>query len=164
MCENESLKDLLKTTPLFRDIDNAALDIIVPCVTTVGFDTDEYIIRDRRPADFFYLIHMGTAMIELPLPPSRSNGLYTLVENDIIGWSWLVPPYYWNLDARAISQVDAIEFDAKRLRVLCRQNHDLGFMMSQCFMSIVESRLTAVHLQLSNMYVPRAASNVFQDD
>lgn len=163
MDENEELKTLLRTTAVFCDFDDSALDIIAPCVSTVAFDVDEYIIRDGQSADLFYVVHKGTVMIEMALPPSRCVGLYTLVETDVIGGSWLAPPYRWNFDARAVSQVEAIEFDARRLRTLCQQNHDFGLMMSRRFMSVMESRLTAVHLQLLNMYVPRSATNVFQD-
>ena len=40
----------------------------------------------------------------------------TLHDEDVLGWSWLFPPYRWHLDARALAPVRALGFDGACLR------------------------------------------------
>jgi hypothetical protein len=49
-----------------------------------------------------------------------------LGEGEVLGWSWLLPPYQWHYSARAIEPTEAIALDGVALRGLCEQDHDLG--------------------------------------
>jgi hypothetical protein len=76
----------------------------------------------------------------------------TLEEGDIMGWSWLVPPYYWRLDARAVQQTHVLALDGKCLRSKCEENHDLGYELLKRFTQVIEQRLHATRMQLLDVY------------
>ena len=76
----------------------------------------------------------------------------TLGEGDILGWSWLMPPYHWQFHARAVEVTRAIALDGKCLRTKCEQNHDLGYELLKRFCHIIERRLEATRLQLLDVY------------
>jgi CRP-like cAMP-binding protein len=76
----------------------------------------------------------------------------TLGEGDLLGWSWLFPPYRWQFDALAIEAVRAIAMDGKCLREKCEKDHDLGYDLMKRFSRIMTLRLQAARLQLLDIY------------
>ncbi len=159
MADSDGLKQLLKESAFFQDFDNATLTMIVPCVTPRIFEAGHYILRDGDPADTFYLLRHGTVAIELAAPPRGRLVLQTLTDGDLLGWSWLVPPYRWSFDARAVSLVRCLGLDGKRLRTLCEQNHDFGYVLLQRYVRVMAARLTAARLQMLDLYAPTPVSN-----
>jgi len=80
----------------------------------------------------------------------------TLEDGDIVGWSWLFPPYRWRFDARAVETTRAIALNGKCLRTKSEQDHDLGYELLKRFARIVEERLQATRLQLLDVYEVRS--------
>ncbi len=90
--------------------------------------------------------------MEIFAPQRKPIMLATLAEGEILGWSWLLPPYQWRLHAHALETVRAIALDGKCLRTKCEQNHDLGYEILKRFAQIMEQRLEATRLQLLDVY------------
>jgi len=70
----------------------------------------------------------------------------------MVGLSWLIPPWRWTYDARAIDDTRAIAIDALCLRQKCEADHDLGYEMMKRFMPVVIQRLQATRLQILDVY------------
>ena len=66
---------------------------------------------------------------------------------DVLGWSWLFPPYYWHFDARALVPTTAIFFYGTRLREQCEADHDLGYELMKRVTAVVIRRLQATREQ-----------------
>ncbi|MEI6985179.1 MAG: cyclic nucleotide-binding domain-containing protein [Rhodospirillaceae bacterium] len=159
MIDSDDLYLLLRESEFFKDCDEATLELVLPCVSLRSYDAGSYIIQDGRPADAFYLLRHGTVAIELAAPPHGRLVLQTLTEGDMLGWSWLVPPFRWSFDARAVSLVRALSLDAKHLRKLCDIKHDFGFSLQQRMIRVMAARLTAARLQMLDLYAPTPVSN-----
>ena len=67
------------------------------------------------------------------MPARQTLPIQTLTEGDILGWSWLYPPYRWQFSARALEPTKAIAFDAARLRGRCEADHELGYQLMKRF-------------------------------
>jgi CRP-like cAMP-binding protein len=76
----------------------------------------------------------------------------TLGAGDILGWSWLFPPYRWKFSARTMEETRALAADGKCLREKAERDHDLGYELLKRFAHVVEERLEATRLQLLNVY------------
>jgi len=50
---------------------------------------------------------------DLYLLPQQLSRLYTVEPGDVVGWTWLFPPYRWKFDLRAVEEVHAISFDGE---------------------------------------------------
>ena len=74
--------------------------------------------------------------------------MQTLGKNDIVGWSWLVPPHEWHFDAVAKTPVKAIVLDGKYLRAKCEEDPELGYELLKRLTAHVIERLTALRGQL----------------
>jgi CRP/FNR family cyclic AMP-dependent transcriptional regulator len=152
MGEIEGLDRLLKDHPFFKGMDPAILGTITGCAANERFGVGEYIFREGSPADKFYLIRRGNVAVEIHIPGREPIIVETLQEGDILGWSWLIPPYKWRGDARAIQLVRAISLDAKCLREKYESDHSLGFALFKRFVPLIVRRMEAGRLQLIDMY------------
>ncbi len=128
------------------------------CATVAGCARNEvlepgtYLIREGQPADAFHLIRDGRVALEIYAPRRGSHVVQTLGPNEILGASWIVPPYRWTSDARAIDRVRAFTFDAKCLRDKCDADPALGYALMQRFVPILVRRMTAARMQAMDLY------------
>src|SRR5690348_279328 len=127
------LEGILAEHSFFRGMQPQYLQVIVGCASNVRFDAGQFIFREGEEANAFYLIRYGTVGLEI-CPPGRSpSTIQTLSGGDILGWSWLIPPYRWHFDARAKELTRAIALDGKCLREKCETDHDLGYELLKRF-------------------------------
>jgi CRP-like cAMP-binding protein len=116
------------------------------------------ILRAGEPADRFYIIRHGKVGVEVFAPEVGPITIETLGEGDVLGWSWLFPPYRWVFDARALELTRAIALDGKCLREKCDEDPRLGYDLMKRFAQIMVERLQATRLQLIDLYSPRSST------
>ena len=148
----ESLKRILGKHPLFKGMEDEHLVLLVGCASNVRFTAARPIFREGEAADQFYLIREGKIALDIFSPPRGSLVLQTLGEGDVLGWSWLFPPYRWKFTARVVEPVRAIAMDGRCLRGKAEEDHDLGYELLKRFARIIQDRLQATRLQLINVY------------
>jgi CRP-like cAMP-binding protein len=129
---------------------------LLGCASNVRFDAGQFILREGEDANYFYLIRHGKVALEIFAGHRGPITVETLEDGDIVGWSWLFPPYRWRFDARAVEITRAIALDGKCLRTKSEQDHDLGYELLKRFARIVEERLQATRLQLLDVYEVRS--------
>ncbi len=152
MGEIEGLDRLLKEHPFFQDMNPTVCTIIAGCAANERFNAGDYIFREGEPADKFYLLRHGNVALEIHTPGREPIIVETLQAGDILGWSWLVPPFKWRADARAIQLVRAISLDAKCLRGKYEGDHDLGYELFKRFVPVMARRMEASRLQIIDVY------------
>ncbi|MDO8140726.1 MAG: cyclic nucleotide-binding domain-containing protein [Candidatus Brocadiales bacterium] len=148
----QTLKQYLEEHPFFKGIKPHHLENILGCATSVQFDAGQHILREGEEANNFYIIILGKVTLEIFTPDRGPINIQTIGEGDVLGWSWLIPPYHWHYDARAIELTRAIALDGKCLRIKCEDDHDLGYELLKRFTHIITSRLEATRLQLLDVY------------
>jgi CRP-like cAMP-binding protein len=121
----------------------------------VRFKSGAYIFKEGDEANTFYLLREGKVALEIFAPQHRPIIVETLEAGDILGWSWLLPPYQWKFHAHAMADSRAIAIDGKCLRNKCEENHDLGYEVLKRFSGIIGLRLEAAILQLIDVYAVR---------
>jgi CRP/FNR family cyclic AMP-dependent transcriptional regulator len=112
------------------------------------FDLNETIFNEGEPANRFYLICQGKIALE-----SRGDGesaplVQFVGEGEVLGWSWLFPPYYWHFSARAVEPTNAIFFYGTRLRAQCEEDPVFGYELMKRIATIVIKRLQITRVQL----------------
>jgi CRP-like cAMP-binding protein len=148
----DSLKPLLAEHPFFAGLGDHVIDLIVGCASNARFDAGEFLIREGEEANQFYMIRHGRVAVEIVSPERGPIQIETLGPGEILGWSWLIPPYYWVFDARAVELTRAIALDGRCLRTKCEEDHDVGYQLLKRFSYIVGQRLESTRLQLLDVY------------
>jgi CRP/FNR family cyclic AMP-dependent transcriptional regulator len=139
----------LAEQPFLKGMSTRQLEILVENSMMAEFKTDERMIYEGGAANRFYLILQGRVELESPVMGGDGIHIQTLGAGDVLGWSWLYPPYLWHFDARAVTPVTAIFFYGTRLRELCEENHDLGYELMKRVSEIVIRRLQATRRELA---------------
>jgi len=148
----ETLERILSEHPFFAGMAEEHMDLLVGCASNVRFEAGQFILREGQQANNFYLIRQGQVSLEIYAPDRGSITIQTLGAGEILGWSWLVPPYYWRMDARALELTRAIALDGKCLREKCEKDHHLGYELLKRFSQVMVEHLTSTRLQLLNVY------------
>lgn len=147
-----SIGDLLAEHAFFSGLSAENLDLLAGCGQNVRFRSDERIIAENEPADRFFVLRTGRVAIEVDDPRRGPLLVATVGPGELLGVSWLLPPYRWTFDARAVEPTRAIAVDAACLRAKCDDDPELGYEMFKRFAGLVRDRLQATRLQLLDLY------------
>ena len=148
----KTIESLLKEHPFFKGIAPRYLKTIVGCAANVRFDAGRFIFHEGEEAKKFYIIRKGRVALEISAVGHGIITIQTLGEGEVLGWSWLFPPYRWFSNARVIEPTIAIVLDGKCLRKKCEDDYNLGYDLMKRFVQIVIQRLQATRLQLLDIY------------
>jgi len=146
---------LLKELPFFAALSGEQYRIISGCARNRRFDAGEYLFREGAPADEFLVIRHGDVALEIASPGQAPVVIATLHEGEVVGAAWLVPPYRWMYDARAMGLTRGIGIDAQCLRGKCDADPGLGYEMMKLFLPMLVKGLHATQLQLLDVYRKR---------
>lgn len=141
------LAELIAAHAVFKALAPQYIDLLAEVAMLKRFVADEVIFREGDPANRFYLILEGEVALESRTETGKVV-LQTIGADDVLGWSWLFPPYYWHFDARATKPTKAIFFYGTWLRENCERDPDFGYEMMKRMVSIVIQRLQAARKQL----------------
>ena len=97
---SESPEALFVMHPFFSGLELRYVQSLIGCAVNVQFDAGTYIFHEGGPANHFYAIWAGSVAIETFEPPREPIIVQTIGAGEILGWSWLVPPYRWRFHAR----------------------------------------------------------------
>ena len=148
----KTLEPYMAEHPFLQNLEPQHLNILVGCASNVRFDAGQFILRDGEEANNFYIIRHGKVSLEIFTPDRGPITIQTIGEGEVLGWSWLIPPYHWHYDARALELTRAIALDGKCLRMKCEQDHDLGYELLKRFAHLITQRLEATRIQLLDVY------------
>jgi CRP-like cAMP-binding protein len=142
----------LAQQPFFAGLDGAQLELIAGCARNLHVPAGAFLFREGAPAEEFYLVRRGRVAIELHRPGDGAQVLDTADPGEAVGWAWLVPPYRWFDDARAVEECSLIALDGACLRGKCEQNPALGYPMLQRVAQVMLHRLQAARVRLLDVY------------
>lgn len=154
----EKLARVISEHPFCKGLEPNHIELLAGCACNVRFDKGQHLFREGGEANQFYLIREGKVLLEIPAPQCPSLSLETVESGEILGWSWLVPPYRWRFGARAVQPVNAIAVNGKCLRVKCEKNSYLGYELLKRTVEIMSQRLEATRFRLVDLYSAETVS------
>lgn len=150
--EQKGLEKIISEHRFFKGLDPSFSELVSGCAKNVHFDAGSHLFNEGGDASAFYLIRHGRVGLEIKGPGRAPMRFLTVGEGEIVGISWLVPPYRWSYDAKAMELVRAISLDAKCLRGKCEADNHLGYELMKRFVPTLAERLRATRLQLIELY------------
>jgi CRP-like cAMP-binding protein len=147
-----TIEQYLPDHPFFAGVDPSALALVAGCATNVSFAAGEFLFRAGESADHFFVVRRGRVAIEVHGPGAGTIVVDTADAGGVLGWSWLVPPYRWLFDARAVEATGAVAFDGQCLRTRCEQDPRLGYDLMKLVTQVMFGRLVAARVALLDLY------------
>jgi CRP/FNR family cyclic AMP-dependent transcriptional regulator len=125
--------------------------LLADCAMRSHFNSGHVIFREGETANRFYLIERGKVALESSTlgEPVR---IEEIGDGDLLGWSWLFPPYAWHFSARALEDTTAIFFYGTVLREYSEKDHSLGFELFKRMSAVMLRRLQAARQKLLNVH------------
>jgi CRP/FNR family cyclic AMP-dependent transcriptional regulator len=148
----ENLERILSEHPFFAGLDDAFLKLACGCAKNARIDAGAFVFHEGEAADHFYLIREGRVALQVSAPGRGASTFLTLGPGEVFGVNWLVPPYRWVYDAKALELTRAIAMDASCLRAKCEADHDLGYDIMKRLMPMLIERLHTTRLQFLDLY------------
>ena len=148
----QTINQLLAEAPAFNGMSQEHLELIAGCAQNKTATDGEYLMREGDPADSFYVIRHGRVALEIFVPQRGAVTIETIDDGDLLGWSWLVPPFRVEMDARALGNVHTVVFDAACLRGKADEDPELGYELMRRFIPVIVERLQATRVRLLDVY------------
>jgi CRP/FNR family cyclic AMP-dependent transcriptional regulator len=152
----ETLEPILAKHPFLKGLKPEHLGILVGCASNVRFNAGQFLFHEGEEANEFYMIREGKVAVQIQGAERGPIIVQTIGEGEVLGWSWLIPPYRWRFDVKALELTRAIALDGKCLRTKSEEDHDLGYELLRRFAGIIVERLEAARLQLLDVYKARS--------
>ncbi|GAA0596361.1 cyclic nucleotide-binding domain-containing protein [Caenispirillum bisanense] len=139
------LREALSRHPFFSDLTPARLDRLAACARLRDIGAGEMLFHQGGDADRFFVLTRGTVCVE-NRTDGRPSVLQTLHEGDVLGWSWLTPPFRWAFDARAAAPGQVVEVAVAPLRLAFAADGAFGYAVVSRFAGVMGQRLRAAHM------------------
>lgn len=147
----------LAAQPFLRGMPSGQLECLAETASDIVMPARYRIFEDGGYATGFWLIRSGPVALDLQVPGQGLVVIGTLGMGDILGWSWLFPPYRWALGAVTLGPSEAFEFDGPAVRARLDADPKLGYEMTRRFLAVAANRLQATRLRLLDLYAPSEA-------
>ena len=148
----QGLESLLREQAFLTGLSAEQAAFLAGCARNARFHAGDYLMREGCEANAFFLIRTGRVALEIDVPGRGPVQMESLGAGDVLGLSWLVPPYREHLDARAVEPVVALVFEGTCLRDKLDADHDLGFVLTRRLFEHAYRRLERVRLQRLDVY------------
>lgn len=144
-----ALQKIIAEQPFFKDFDPSYLPFLADCARQVHYEPGHYILREEEPAQNFYLIQQGSVALGTFVVGRGFTTIQSLGKGELLGWSWLIPPYHWHFNAMVVQNTTAIEFDGQPIRQKCQEDHHFGYELLRRVALTIGDRLRATRMRLS---------------
>ncbi|MBI5625322.1 MAG: cyclic nucleotide-binding domain-containing protein [Elusimicrobia bacterium] len=132
----------------FRGLKPEHLSRLLDHASAIRLEDGQRAFRVGGKAAGFYFITQGKMAVELPVCGGATCAIQFLKPGEVLGWSWLIPPYRWHLGARAVGPVDALFFDGMSVRKELFRDPAMGFELYRRFAAVMSRRLEGAFLKL----------------
>jgi CRP/FNR family transcriptional regulator, cyclic AMP receptor protein len=144
----EVTADALAVHPFLHGLSRDHLAVLADAAGDVTFPAQRRLFEDGGSATRFWLLQSGHVVLDLHVPGQGRMKIETIGMGELLGWSWLFPPYRWAFGAVTASPVEAFEFDARAVRACCESDPVLGYELTTRLAYVVAKRLQATRVRL----------------
>ncbi len=167
--KTESMATRVELHPFLAGMNRTQLALLTDCAMASHFKAGQVIMCEGETANRFYLIETGKVVLESGEGFGPPVVVETVGAGDLLGWSWMFPPYVWHFTARAVEPTEAIFFYSTILREYCERDPSLGYELFKRIAPVMLRRLQSarkrmlyIHAHLGAL-MPVALESPFMD-
>jgi CRP/FNR family cyclic AMP-dependent transcriptional regulator len=153
MTNNEDLTNELRKIPWFQELKPEHFQKIMEISQLRKIRVEEVLFREGDKEDCLYVVIEGRVALDIFIPHRGKVRIYTVEPWDVFGWSSVTPTIHQRTaGATAVTDGLVACIDSQKLRQVCDEDHDLGYLVMRRLTNIVASRLLVTRLQLIDMF------------
>ena len=151
---NQSIGDYISAHTFFSGLDKDIVQFLCESATEIQIKKGGILFKQGERADKFYLLREGQMSVMVPAIMGPNLEIQILSQDQILGWSWLIPPYRWSFQAQAIEDSVLIEFDGAAILAHCEEDKKFGYELFKRFASLMSERLNAARQKMMDGWNP----------
>jgi CRP/FNR family cyclic AMP-dependent transcriptional regulator len=148
----QTLEMHLATHPFFAGLEPSTIQRLAGLASPAHYKRGKYLFHEGEQAAHFYIINEGKVALETFAGERGAIPIETSEPGEVLGWSWLFPPYRWHFGARVVEPTKTIVLEGAGLRARCEEDHHFGYELTKRIAQVMMQRLQATRLQLLDLY------------
>ena len=144
----------LSQETFFAGLDVAHMRYLINHAREREYARGEVLFRQGERATTFYLVTAGEVVVEIPAITGPALELQRLGDGQILGWSWMIPPYRWTFMARAEEDARVLEFDGEAILAHCEEDPAFGYALLKRFTVLMTERLESARRTMMDEWNP----------
>ena len=150
----QSIENYLSTHAFFAELDEDFMQFVSNSATELQLKKGDILFRQGEFADKFFLLRQGQVSVQVPALVGPALEIQHLSEGQILGWSWLIPPFRWHFLARAVEDSDLLEFDGSAILAHCEEDPKFGYELFKHFAGLMSERLEVARQKMMDQWDP----------
>ena len=143
---------IIGTQSFLRHLPASQVERLSAMARHVSIPAHTRLFEEGSPAHSFWLIDAGQVALDTLVPGVGRVTIEKLGRGDVLGLSWLEPPYQYRYGAITTQPMQAFEFDAVAVRAACDADPVLGYALLDRFLAVAAQRLQATRARLIDAY------------
>lgn len=146
--------EYMRNHPFFDNLSSEYVEFLAQCASEIDVAQGDGIFSQGDRADRFYIVREGNVAVEVPALYGPTLEIQNLGPDQLLGWSWLIPPYEWDFQARATRDCRLLQFDGKKVLSRCESDTAFGYQIFKRFTVLMSERLTSARRKMMEQWVP----------
>ena len=138
--------------PLFTHLSHTQRAAVAGVSRIETYEPGTRLFEEGGLADQCWVVLTGCVTVDTVVPPRGRTTVQSIGPGELVGWSWLVPPYRWHFGATVVSPTRAAVVDTGALRGLADEDPALGYQLSLILIDALLNRLQATRIRLLDLY------------
>lgn len=151
---SQSTLGYLSSHAFFCGLSEEMLKFISLCTGKREIKKDQVLFQQGETADKFYVVLSGHISIQMPAIMGPSLEIQALGHDQVLGWSWLIPPYKWSFQAKAVEDTELLMFDGTAILARCEHDPKFGYELLKKFAQLMSVRLDAARQKMMDEWNP----------
>ena len=151
---NLPIEKYLSSQEIFSGLNPEFIGFLARCASERQIEQGHVLFHHGERARKFYLVCDGRIAVEIPAITGPTLEVQSLGEGEVLGWSWLIPPYRWNFQARAEEETELLEFDGEAVLARSEQEPEFGYEVLKRFAALMSARLDAARQKMMDQWNP----------
>ncbi|NND89921.1 MAG: Crp/Fnr family transcriptional regulator [Granulosicoccus sp.] len=150
----QSIGDYLSNHEFFAGLNADFMAFLTSTASEIQAEQGDVLFQQGTNAQQFYVLRHGEIAVQVPAMLGPALRIQTLRENQLLGWSWLIPPYRWNFQALALEDSVLLKFDGSLILAHCEEDPKFGYELIKRFAGLMSERLDAARQKMMDQWDP----------
>ncbi len=148
----EAMHGILSSHRFLSGLPEGTVELLAGCGHLETFEAGSLLLSEGSVADTLHLVHRGRVAIEVRGPGRDRHIVDTVGPGQVVGLSWVSPPFRWHFDARALGPVATVAIDSTCMRTRLDENPTVALALLERLASVLLGRLQATRVRLLDLY------------
>ncbi len=139
---------IIGAEPFLRGLAPDGVERLASMSRHISLPARHRLFEEDMPARNFWIIDAGQVALDALVPGVGLVVIEKLGRGDVVGLSWLQPPYQFRFGAITTQPMQAFEFDGTRVLAACRDDPVFGRAVFERFLAVAAHRLQVTRTRL----------------